>query len=157
MGMTPMPEDVMNGYNWELYNLDKDPTQFNDLAAKMPKKLQQMKDIFTSQATKYNVFPLDNNVLTNLSIVRPSPTEGRNIFTYTGPVAHIPHGAAPSLLNRSYTITAQIEVPKHGAEGMLVTQGGRFGGYGFYLLKGVPVFLWNYLDQERTAGEDKRH
>ena len=150
-----MPKDVMNGYAWELYNLDKDPTQFNDLAAKMPKKLQQMKELFTSEATKYNVFPLDNSVLNRLSAPRPSPTVGRNTFTYFGTVSQIPHGAAPNLLNRSYTITADIEIPKGGAEGMLVTHGGRFGGYGFYLLKGIPVFLWNILDLERVRWEGK--
>ncbi len=156
MGLGAVPKDVMNGYNWELYDLRKDPTQNNDLAAKMPKKLREMKELFTSEATKYNVFPLDNSVLTRLDTLRPSPTAGRTKFTYSGAILQIPHGAAPNLLNKSYTITANVEIPKQGAEGMLVTQGGRFGGYGFYLLKGVPVFLWNILNNERIrwAGQD---
>src|SRR5438132_8481352 len=64
-----------------------------------------------------------------------------------------PMGDAPSILNTSYTITAEVEIPQGGAEGMLVTQGGRFGGYGFYLLKGKPVFLWNLIDLKRVKWE----
>ena len=65
----------------------------------------------------------------------------------------IPRGTAPSLLNTSYTITADIDVPQGGADGMIVTDGGRFGGYGMYLLKGKPVFLWNLLDLKRVRWE----
>ena len=155
MGKAEMPKDVMNGYAWELYNLHDDPTQNNDLAAKMPRKLAQMKKLFIAEATKYNVFPLDNSLLERLLTPRPSPTHGRSTFTYTAPVSHIPHGAAPNLLNRSYTITAQITIPKGGAEGMLVTQGGRFGGYGLYLLKGAPVFVWNMLNLERIRWQSR--
>ena len=155
LGLTKLPEDVMNGYKWELYNLNDDPTQYNDLASKMPSKLRDMKEIFTIEATKYNVFPLDNSAATRLIAPRPSPTAGRQVFTYTGALSQVPHGAAPSLLDKSYTITAEVEIPKGGAEGMLVTQGGRFGGYGFYLLKSKPVFLWNLLDYERIRWEGK--
>ncbi len=69
------------------------------------------------------------------------------------PVTGIPRGTGPDLLNTSYTITAEIEVPQGGAEGMIVTDGGRFGGYGMYLLKGKPVFLWNLLDLKRVRWE----
>ena len=76
------------------------------------------------------------------------------MFTYSGvTVTGIPHGDAPSLLNTSYTITAEVEVPEGGGEGMIVTNGGRFGGYGLYLLKGKPVFLWNLLDLKRVRWE----
>jgi len=70
-------------------------------------------------------------------------------------VTGIPHGDAPSLLNTSYTITAEVEIPKGGAEGMIHTNGGRFGGYGFYLLKNKPVFTWNLLDVKRIRWEGK--
>jgi arylsulfatase len=68
-------------------------------------------------------------------------------------VTGIPHGDAPNLLNTSYTITADIDVPQGGAEGMIQTNGGRFGGYGLYLLKGKPVFVWNLLDLKRVRWE----
>src|SRR5262249_4623913 len=78
---------------------------------------------------------------------------GRTTFTYSRPITGIPPGDAPSLLNTSYTITADIEVPQGGAEGMINTNGGRFGGYGFYLLKGKPVFLWNLVGLRRIRWE----
>jgi arylsulfatase len=148
-----MPQDVMNGYTWELYNLEEDPTQDDDLAARMAEKLRDMQQLFIREATRYDVFPLDNTVAARVVAPRPNPTAGRTLFDYAGELSQVPHGAAPSLIDRSYTITAQVEIPKNGAEGMLVTQGGRFGGYGFYLLKGRPVFLWNVLDLERVRWE----
>ena len=79
---------------------------------------------------------------------------GRKVFTYSGePVTGMPRGTAPNLLNTSYTITADIDVPQGGGEGMIVTDGGRFGGYGLYLLKGKPVFTWNLLDLKRVRWE----
>jgi arylsulfatase len=69
------------------------------------------------------------------------------------PLTGTPMGAAPSLLNTSYTIKAEVEIPEGGAEGMLITQGGRFGGYGFYLVKNKPVFTWNLLDLKRVRWE----
>ena len=65
----------------------------------------------------------------------------------------LPQGDSPNILNASYTFTADIEVPQGGAEGVIVTSGGRFGGYGFYLLKGKPVFLWNLVDLKRIKWE----
>ena len=150
MGTEAAP-DVMYGYAWELYNIEKDPTQYTDLAAKMPKKLRAMQDLFTAQATKYTVFPLNNSVVSRLTVEQPSPTAGRTTFVYSGEPLQIPHGAAPNILNKSYTITAELDIPTEGAEGMLVKNGGRFGGYGFYLVKGIPVFLWNFFNSERTA------
>jgi arylsulfatase A-like enzyme len=152
LGTAKLPEDVVNGYKWELYNLKEDYSQYNDLAAKMPDKLRDMKEAFLVEATKYNVFPLDNSVLPRLIAPRPSATAGRRVFTYSGEMPGIPMSDAPSILNRSYTITADVEVPA-GGEGMIVTLGGRFGGYGLYLLKGKPVFTYNALDLVRFRWE----
>lgn len=145
--------DVMNGYEWELYNLSEDATQFNNLAGEKPEKLQEMKEIFIREASKYDVFPLDNSAAARLIEPRPKLDAGRKVFEYSGDSIMIPHGAAPSLLNTSYVITVEVEIPKEGGEGMLVTQGGRFGGYGFYVLKGKPVFLWNMYDINRIRWE----
>jgi hypothetical protein len=84
---------------------------------------------------------------------RPNITAGRTEFVYTRPMTGLPQGDSPLLLNTSYTVTADIEVPQGGAEGMILTSGGRFGGYGFYLLKGKPVWLWNMVDLERLKWE----
>jgi arylsulfatase A-like enzyme len=153
------PTDVMNGFPWELYNLTEDWTQANDLAAKMPDKLRDMQQLFTLEATKYQVFPLDDSRLARfVSTNKPNYAPGRSLFTYTGELSNVPFpgiGGAPNLLDRSYTVTAEINVPQGGAEGMLVTDGGRFGGYGFYLLKGQPVFTWNLLQLERVKWQGK--
>jgi len=146
---------VVNGYKWELYNIAEDYSESDDLAAKMPDKLRELQELFLVEATKYNVFPLDNSVLPRIIAPRPSATAGRNTFTYSGELSGLPESDAPSVLNKSYTITAEVDVPQGGAEGMLVTEGGRFGGYGLYLLKGKPVFLYNFLDLERFRWEGK--
>jgi arylsulfatase len=106
------------------------------------------------QFAKYGVLPLDASVATRVVAPRPNLTAGRKVFTYSGdPVTGIPYSAAPNLLNTSYTITAEIEVPQGGGDGNVVSQGGRFGGYGMYLLKGKPVFTWNLLDLKRVKWE----
>ena len=109
--------------------------------------------MFWKEAEKYQVLPLDNTLVDRLITPRPSITAGRNEFTWTRPLAGTPNGDAPSVLNTSYKFTADIEIPQGGAEGMIITQGGRFGGYGFYVLKGKPVFLWNLLDLKRIRWE----
>lgn len=81
---TKPPPDVIIGYKWELYNVQEDPTQFNDLADKMPDKLRQMQDLFYAEAKKYNVLPLDNTTLLRWKTPRPSLTAGRTVFTYSG-------------------------------------------------------------------------
>jgi arylsulfatase A-like enzyme len=140
-------------YPWELYDLTKDFTQSEDLAAKNPDKLKEMQELFWKEAEKYQVLPLDSSMVTRLITPRPSITAGRSVFTWTQPLTGTPNGDAPSVLNASYNFKAEVEIPQGGAEGMLITQGGRFAGYGFYLLKGKPVFLWNLVDLKRIRWE----
>jgi arylsulfatase len=154
LGTVKLPEDVLNGYKWELYNIADDYSENTDLAPKMPDKLKQMQELFLVEATKYNVFPMDNSILERLVTPRPSATAGRTSFTYSGEMAGLPPSDAPSILDKSYTITADVDIPQGGAEGMIVTLGGRFGGYGLYLLKSKPVFTYNLLDLERIRWED---
>ncbi len=138
LGLGTLP-DVLDGYNWELYDLTKDSSQFDDLAKKEPAKLEELQDLFLVEAAKHQVFPLDNRVATRLG-QQPSLTAGRDTFTYTGELSGLPASAAPKPLTRSFTITAEVEVPEGGGEGVINTLGGRFGGYGVYLLKGRPAF-----------------
>jgi len=151
LGTTKLPE--VNEYKWELYNIAEDYSQYDDLAAKHPDKLKQMQALFLTEAAKYNVLPLDNSILPRLVTPRPSATAGRTVFTYSGANVGIPVSNAPSILNKDYTITAEVTIPKRGAEGMIATMGGRFGGYALYLLKGKPVFVYNLLDLERFRWE----
>ncbi len=145
--------DVMNSYKWELYDLTRDWTQNNDLATSEPDRLRDLKELFTAEASKYQVFPLDNAVATRMVTPRPSVVAGKTHFEYTYPVTGNPNGTEPLLLNASYRITADIEVGEDGGDGMLFTQGGKFGGHGFYILKGKPVYTWNLLDLERVRWE----
>lgn len=108
-----------------------------------------MQQLFLVEAAKYNVFPLDNDFLHRVLTSRPSAIAGRTLFTYTDKLTGIPTSSAPNILGRSYTITAEVEIPTDSTEGMIVTDGGRFGGYGLYLLKGKPVFLYNLFALER--------
>jgi arylsulfatase len=109
--------------------------------------------MFIAEAKKYQVFPMDASVAGRIVAPRPNITAGRTEFVYTRPMVGLPQGDSPMLLNSSYTITADITVPEGGAEGMILTSGGRFAGYGFYLLKGRPVFLWNLIDLKRIKWE----
>ncbi|MDA9468924.1 arylsulfatase [Bradyrhizobium sp. CCBAU 53415] len=134
-----------SAFKFELYDVKNDWTQMNDVAAANPARVQEMRDLMFGEFAKYQVLPLDASAATRLASPRPSVTAGRREFTYTTPVVHLAESVAPNLLNTSYTITAEVDVPQGGGEGVVVTYGGRYGGYGLYLLKGKPVFLWNLM------------
>jgi arylsulfatase A-like enzyme len=138
-------------YKWELYNVDQDFSEADDLAAQNPEKLQALKDRFLVEATKYNVLPLDDSNIERFDVAnRPSLTAGRTTFTYHEGMTRIPEGSAPDLKNRSWNVEAKVKIPEEGAQGLLFTQGGRFNGIGLYVLEGKPVFLYNYLGLQRT-------
>ncbi len=149
----PANPDPLNNQVFQLYDLSKNWNQSNDIAAQHPDKVAELRKKFVAEAKKYQVFPLDASVAARIVAPRPNITAGRTEFVYTRPMTGLPQGDSPLLLNTSYTVTADIEVPQDGAEGMILTSGGRFGGYGFYLLKGKPVFLWNLVDLKRVKWE----
>jgi arylsulfatase A-like enzyme len=131
MGTAKMPP--VDEYKWELYNITEDYSEYNDLAAQRPAKLKELQALFLTEGAKYNVFPLDNSVLPRMLTPRPSAVAGKTVFTYMGENSGIPVGNAPNILDKNYTITADVTIPEGGAEGMIATMGGRFGGYGLYL------------------------
>lgn len=139
----------LNNQVFQLYDLNTDWNQTHDIAAEHPEKVNEMRSMFLAEAKKYQVLPLNASVGARVAAQRPSLTAGRNKLVYTRPMTGLPQGDAPYLLDTSYSITADITVPEGGAEGMIVTSGGRFAGWGFYLLEGKPVFLWNLLDINR--------
>jgi arylsulfatase len=139
-------------YKWELYDVNADFSQATDLAAKEPAKLAELQDLFMQEAEKYQVLPLDNSKVQRLDTAnRPSLTRGRNVFTYYPGAVRIPEGAAPDVKNKSFLVTASVEVPKGSSDGMLMTQGGRFAGWGLFVFKGKPVFCYNLAGVERTC------
>ncbi|MGY4417585.1 arylsulfatase A-like enzyme [Bradyrhizobium sp. JR6.1] len=137
----PANPDPLNNQVFQLYNLNKDFSQVDDIAAQNPEKVKEMRQKFLAEARKYQVFPMDASVAARMIAPRPNITAGRKEFVYTRPMTGLPQGDSPAILNASYTITADIEVPQGGAEGMILTSGGRFAGYGFYLLQGQARLL----------------
>ncbi|MBF7728682.1 arylsulfatase [Pseudomonas sp. N040] len=149
----PANPDPLNNQVFQLYNLNENFNQTEDVAAKYPQKVEAMRARFLAEAKQHQVLPMDASVAARIVAPRPNITAGRSQFVYTQPMVGLPQGDSPSILNASYTISADIEVPQGGAEGMLVTSGGRFAGYGFYLKDSKPVFLWNLVDLERLKWE----
>src|SRR5271166_5720476 len=143
--VSPNPDPLSNQV-FQLYDLSKSWNQYEDIAAQHPDKVKELRQMFVEEAGKYQVFPLDASVGARIASPRPSLTAGLTEMVYTRPMTGVPQGDAPYLLNTSYSLTADITVPEGGAEGMIATSGGRFAGWGFYLLKGKPVFCWNLLD-----------
>jgi arylsulfatase len=137
--------------NWELYNVAQDFSESQDLAKDNPQKLAELQNLFLKEAKKYKVLPLDDRTIQRFDInTRPSVTNGRNSFSYYTTVTGIPEGSAPNTKNRSFSITADVDIAKDGAEGVLVTQGGRFAGWSFFLKDGKPTYAYNFLNSDRT-------
>jgi arylsulfatase A-like enzyme len=150
----------VDDYQWELYDLSKDFSQANNLAASEPKRLRELQELFWIEAARYNVLPLDNSKIERMDVSnRPSLTRGRSLFTYYPGMVRIPEGSAPDIKNKSFKIAAEVIIPDgaEAANGMLVTQGGRFNGWALYLLEGKPVFHYNLIGKFRASivGKDK--
>ena len=121
-----------------------------------PKKVREMRLLFYTECAKYNVLPLDNSKTSRLDpAIRPSLTKGRKSFTYFQDQKRIPEGAAPDMKNKSWSITANVDV-KENANGMIATFGGLFAGWGLYLDRGKPVFHYNFVDVEPTPKSQAR-
>jgi arylsulfatase A-like enzyme len=153
---TPNPDD----FQWELYHVAEDFSQANNLAAQNPAKLKELQAAFEREAKKYNVYPLDSSLAERMDVrLRPSLTRGRSTFTYYPGTIRIPEGAAPDVKNKDFTVTAEVEIPAGGAEGVLITQGGRFGGWGMLVLDGKPQFVHAFSNQPqhkyRVASNEK--
>lgn len=143
---------------WELYHVARDFSQSEDLAADYPAKLRQMETLFWEEAAKHNVLPLDWRAVERLNGElqgRPRLGGKQSRYVYYPGQVGLPDGAAPPVLNRSFSVTAQIEIPEGGAEGMIYTHGGLTGGYGIYLRDGKAHFVYNMLAIERfTVASD---
>jgi arylsulfatase A-like enzyme len=150
------PVDIIEGYEWELYNIDEDFSESNNVAKQYPDKLRELQRLFYIEAVKFDVLPLDNSKVERLDVNnRPSLTRGRDEFTYYEGMTRIPEGSAPDFKNKSFGISAVVEIPDDGAEGLLMTQGGRFSGIGLYVLENRPVFVYNLADVERYRVESE--
>jgi len=137
---------------WDLYNSNEDFSLANNLASKYPDKLKEMQEIFMLEAEKYHVLPIDDRLLerTNAALVgRPTVMGDRNTVTYGEGMKGMGVDIFIDLRNTSYTITSEVTVDAKG-NGVIVCQGGRFGGLSLYLKDGKPAFSYNYLGMEST-------
>jgi arylsulfatase A-like enzyme len=143
---------------WELYNTNDDFSESRDLASKYPAKLKQLQQIFLVEAEKYNVLPLDDRRVERFNPVlagRPSLMWGRTSLTLYPGMSAMMENATLDIKNRSHTVTAQIEVPQGGGDGVIIAQGGRFGGWTLYTKGGKLKYCYNWLDKERYTIESK--
>lgn len=143
---------------WELYNLAEDFSQSIDVAAKHPKRLRQMQDLWWAEAAKYNVLPLDDRTAERFSSAeRPDPMHGRTTISYGEGAVLILEPSSPSIMNKSYTITVEVENPPENAVGMLATCGGSAAGYAFFVEEGKLTWDYNYFGEEhfRVQSRDK--
>jgi arylsulfatase A-like enzyme len=136
---------------WELYNSNEDFSLANNLASSNEAKLKELQSLFMSEAEKYHVLPIDDRLLERLNaglVGRPTVMEGRTSITYGPGMKGMGVDIFIATPGKSYTMTADVEV-QAGANGVLVAQGGRFGGFSFYVKSGKPSFTYNYLGLEK--------
>jgi arylsulfatase len=137
---------------WELYNAKEDFSLTNNLAAKYPEKLEEMKDLFMWQAEIYHVLPIDDRTIerTNAALAgRPDLIGDRTSLTLYEGMEGMMENTFINIKNKSFSLTADLEIPKAGANGVILTQGGRFGGWALYLKDGKPEFTYNFLGLNR--------
>ncbi|MCM8622414.1 MAG: arylsulfatase [Candidatus Accumulibacter sp.] len=149
---TGRPRSTLENDKWELYDTRTDFSLADDLAGKHPEKLREMQELFVNEAIKHNVLPLDDRKLErfNAALVgRPDLMAGRTSLTVYEGMTGISENAFINTKNRSHAVTAEIEIPKGGASGVILAQGGRFGGWSLYLKDGRPTYTYNFLGLKR--------
>ncbi len=150
-GAITLTEDMLrelDAKNWELYDLSKDPTETTDLAASNRPKLIEMIALWYTEAGKYNVFPLDSRGTMRFADERPELTKARKTYVYYPGTQMIPENVAAKLLNKSHSLTAEVEIPKGGAEGVLICHGGNVGGYTLFVKDKKLHYVHNYVGAE---------
>jgi len=138
---------------WQLYDVRNDFSLANDLAAKHPRKLAELQAIFLQEAEKYHVLPMDDRVFERLdaaAVGRPDLMGSRTSITLAEGMTGMMEGVFINVKNRSKTITAEVEVPQGVANGTIIAQGGRFGGWSLYVKDGVPAYDYNFLGMDQT-------
>lgn len=149
---SPIPNEVLmdiETHDWELYRVDEDYAECHNLAAEQRDKLIEMIGRWWAEAGKYNVLPIDGDVRSRLVVERPTIAKPRNkIVLYPGG-SSIPFAATPKLYNRPWSITADVVIPEGGAEGVLLAQGGRTGGYVFFVKDRRLHFLYNFIGRDK--------
>jgi hypothetical protein len=142
--------------NWELYNTNEDWSQAQDLSKENPEMLHELQRLWLIEAVKYNVLPIDDRTGERFNSElagRPDLMAGRSSMRLDGYAKRVSENAAPNTKNKSFSVTAELVVPEGGAEGVIATQGGAFGGWGLYVKDGVPKYCYNFIGLERIYVE----
>ncbi len=139
----------IEAHDWELYHVSEDYSETHNLAAEHPEKLIEMVGRWWAEAGKYQVLPVDGSAFERLNVERPAIAKPRNRFVLYPGGSSIPFTAAPKLYNRPWSITAEVVIPKGGAEGVLLALGGRTGGYTFFVKERRLYFLYNWLGRDK--------
>lgn len=150
----PKPRHIMQEDVWELFEVRSDFSLANDLAAKNPKKLAELQALFMKEAEKYHVLPIDDRFFERLNgaaVGRPDLMGARTSLTLAEGMTGMMEAVFINVKNKSKTITAEIEVPQVQANGTIIAQGGRFGGWSLYVKDGVPAYDYNFLGLQRTS------
>ncbi|HKS46570.1 MAG TPA: arylsulfatase [Amycolatopsis sp.] len=137
--------DDLDAHHWELYHLDKDFTENRDIAEDHRAKLIELIALWYVEAGKYGVLPIDGSGVQRMTLQRPQTTEGRTSYTLRPGTETLPMAVAPRVLNRPHSITADVEIPADGAEGVLLCQGTNVGGWTLYLKDGRIHYAHNYV------------
>jgi len=132
---------------WELYDIRADYSEADDLAKSQPQKLAELKRLFWREAARNNILPI--HPPSQGRDGEPTLTEGRSTYIYYPGVTRVPESAAPHTIGRSFSIDADVEVPAEGVHGVIVTHGGRYGGYAFYVKDGHLVFHYNAIGRRQ--------
>jgi arylsulfatase len=144
---------------WQLYDVRSDFSLADDLAAKHPKKLEELQAAFLKEAAKYNVLPMDDRMFERLdaaAVGRPDLMAGRTSMTLAEGMTGMMEAVFINVKNRSKTITAEVEVPADGGKGTILAQGGRFGGWSLYVKDGVPAYDYNFLGLQHSSIVSKK-
>jgi arylsulfatase len=148
------PRAALLDDKWELYDTRNDFSLANDLSAQNPAKLKELQDLFMKEAVKYRVLPIDDRGIERLNaklVGRPDLMGDRMSLTLHAGMTGMSENAFINVKNRSVTITADLEIPAGGANGAILAQGGRFGGWSLYLRAGKPSYSYNFLGVRRTT------
>jgi arylsulfatase len=146
--ITPEVLDDLDANSWELYHIAEDPAEVHNLADQHPQKLSEMIARWYVEAGKYKVLPLDGTLMQRFATERPQIARPRDRYTFYPNLSVVHPQVAPLVFNRPHSITAEVEIPAGGAEGVLVAQGGVAGGYVFYVKEDKLHYIHNYLGLE---------
>jgi arylsulfatase len=148
----PRPRATIQADKWELYDTWTDFSLVNDLAAQNPRKLRELQELFLKEGIKNHVLPIDDRGIERVNAAlagRPDLMAGRTSLTVFEGMTGMTENVFINVKNRSHTITAQVEIPDRGAEGVILCQAGRFGGWSLYQKGGKPTYTYNFLGLER--------